>query len=614
MEIKYLPFSLINTFLSRLQNKNKMKTLNTQPLITLSRFILLTSFVLLSYFSYAQIKPKGDTLPENSTMTVEKSVQAVNILGDSIDQQIIRGNYQYYRLNYADVKREKKERISKRNRRWVFNRIKNCRVKRLERKLSSPKTKSIDKTNEEINKLINKMVAYENASTQYSYDLVSDSTTKLIQSLDQVIMLEIVLRAVEDHDVNDDSLGIGMNSVMKVKLKKAISCQMDILVKKDYTWYNYATDKKQMINAVNISTANDLFTPVGLSEFAGIRAKENAKFFLQGNDDRDYTGGVLFEVATNYLKIRRQRPVKSYQTLFWGGDFYSPYFRDTVNKFPRSNSFNTQDRPFASFQYFGYSTHCLSRNNNIRWDISMAFGKVGGKRGQALQTVLHQDISYSPRPMGWDAQISNGGRFGFSAQYKPEYIIRWLSCGNANVSAMQRAFFTSVTSDLSFGTFMTYAAIGLQFSNKNFASTNSNNAILRNQHTIHRSPSLWFPFLMWNLRVNYRRVAHNTMLEGYGLFKTTELAWNDSTVTKDPLTPYSHYFLNKQQVNRNVCTIELTISKQARYFTFFYRLSAISPETKLGKIGINYPDRNTEFDLTGRWHHWATLGVCFRVQ
>lgn len=120
---------------------------------------------------------------------------------------------------------------------------------------------------------------------------------------------------------------------------------------------------------------------------------------------------MLIEIGTDFFAFLRKRATKSYQTLLYGFDVYTPYFKDSTI-FSADTSFNTKDRPHASFQYVGWSKKGLSRNGKYKWASTIKFGKIGGKAGAKFQNALHQDISYSPRPKGWDAQIANGGRIG----------------------------------------------------------------------------------------------------------------------------------------------------------------------------------------------------------
>lgn len=567
----------------------------------MSNRICLSLIVLFLFLFTFRLQGQTENISVLSTAD-SALLKSFDSLCVAIQQSIDSGEYAYYRLNSAENVQKRIE---------EFGQKQNVLFRKMRLDYLNRKLKSVTETNRIVGNVIDVLIRLENSSGEYSYDRLSNTSTGIIQSISQINMLEILLRSVEDHEVNDVQPGKGMSSVLKQKLIRAISLQINVLAQKEYVWYNYATDKKQAFLAFNVSTANDLFTPVGLGEqFGLVHPNPNQKFFFQSNDDRDYTGGVCLEVATHYLKMRRTRPVKSYQTIFWGGDFYSPYFRDTANKFPRPDSYNTLDRPFASFQYLGYSTHCLSRNNELRWDWSFAFGKIGGKRGQVLQSVLHQDVSYSPRPMGWDAQIANGGRLGFSIQYKPEY--QFFTHSRMYHNPKQRHLYISAIADLMFGTFMTYGSGGFQLANKDFKSVNTSNAVQRNSHTIKREKKLKFPYLYWNLRISYRRLVHNSMLEGYGVTYTTEpKPWEQTR--RDPLTPYSLYFLKSEEVIRDLCLIDLTVSKQARYFTFFYRFSMISPETTFGDIGIKVPGTNENFNISGRWHHWATIGVCFRA-
>jgi len=279
---------------------------------------------------------------------------------------------------------------------------------------------------------------------------------------------------------------------------------------------------------------------------------------------------------------------------------YTPYFRDK-NLFATDTSFNVNDRPHATFQYFGWSRKALSFDSKKRWQVSLKVGKIGGGAGAKFQNVLHQDISYSPRPRGWGAQVANGGRIGFSIEYKWEK--QW---GDHRSKVLPSFFF-----DAKLGTYMTTAGAGLQLSNRTFAKSNPNFITLYKRRTIESVSSLIRHRLMYNLAFSAYGIKHNTMLEGYGLFSTNE-------DKNDRFTPRSLYILKSDDVKRITMLANVSLSYSTKYITYFYNWKLFSPETKKGKIGIPSPwsgpnGEHAEMDVSKRWHHFAEIGVSFNI-
>ena len=424
---------------------------------------------------------------------------------------------------------------------------------------------------------------------------VSTATRYAISVMDGGYELALARRSIlENNDLSD---------WMRNKLKMAISERMAIYAQENYPVYAYPSDKRQAAKFVSIRSGNDLFTVAGLASFA-MPADEyirDGNLLFQRNDDRDYTGSFLVEIGTDYLSLLKRKPVNSYQTFLYGFDVYTPYFRNAA-KFPNPDSYNVQDRPHASFQYFGWTRNSLSRINNIRSTLGIKAGKIGGSAGAKFQTALHQDISYSPRPRGWDAQIANGGRVGISFEYKRERQWHLNKKKKLGVNSIGN-FFLSGLMEGKIGTYMTYGAAGLSLSNKGFQQNNTNFIGVYDRTSTH---DLFWHHFMYRVSFTSYAMIHNTMLEGYGIVNTSE----DKS---DPLTPKSVYTLRGDQVRPYFHMLNITLSYSTRYATYFYNWKSISPETNLGDIGIPSPASGLSMDISNRWHHFAELGVAFRI-
>jgi hypothetical protein len=152
------------------------------------------------------------------------------------------------------------------------------------------------------------------------------------------------------------------------------------------------------------------------------------------------------------------------------------------------------------------------------------------------------------------------------------------------------------------GTYMTNGTFGFRLSNKSFGQKDMNFISLRPQ----QSNKKFSDRILAEICLSTTGVLHNTMLEGYGIVNTTEHI-------RDTLTPVSRYFLKPEQVHRLLVTLNTTLSYTTRFATFFYNWFAFSPETKLGKIGINSPITGVEMDISKRWHRFAEVGLIFNV-
>lgn len=438
---------------------------------------------------------------------------------------------------------------------------------------------------------------YETEAKTFYESAISPDTRALIASIKEPYLLIQLERSIKE--TMNEPFGDGNNHYQfKEKILNAISYELSLEMKNTLPYYSYSLKRKKLLKFISIRSGNDLFTPAGLISQAypdRYYVPDNLWYF-QRNDDRDYTGSFLLEIGTDYLNVLRRRPILSYQTFLYGFDVYTPYFRNKTI-FENDTSFNPYDRPHASFQYVGWSKKCLSKFGKFRWETTVKFGRIGGKMGENFQNVLHQDVSYSPRPRGWGAQIARGGRLGISYEAKQEY--QWYlvkhepeSFGNLNISG---------SLEEKIGTYMTTAGLGVQLDNKTFAQTNPNFISHRTRQGVKNRLDHFY------YRVGFSAVyvLHNTMLEGYGIFKSKE-------DKNDAYTPKSIYYLKDPQVRRLTYVLTIGLSYTTRFATLFYNWKSYSPETYLAGIGILSPG-GKEMNISKRWHHFAEIGLTFNI-
>ncbi len=428
------------------------------------------------------------------------------------------------------------------------------------------------------------------SNTQSLISLLKESPSNLQEKTDDLYVLVQLERAL-----NEDTV---ISFHLKEKLINAVSKEMVLFADNEYPYYTYNTKNKKIIKFISIRSGNDLFTLAGLFSVTLQPANKyvnDGNIIFQRNDDRDYTGSVLIEVGSDYFNTRRRRPLKTYQTVLYGFDVYTPYFSDTL-KFANDTAFNILDRPHASFQYFGWSKKGISRGNTYRWATIIKVGRIGGDIGGKFQNVVHQDVSNSPRPRGWAAQIANGGRLGISLEFEQGFLQRQIMTG------FTKNLWVSAFAEEKIGSYMSNASLGLRLSNKSFRQNNHNFINHRKKQIVNS----WLEHFMYAVSFSSTYVQHNTMLEGYGFFNSIE-------EDNDALTPESKYFLRRDQVRRFTYLLNVTISYTARYGTFFYNWKSISPETYLSNIGVPSLASGNEMNIGNRWHHFAELGITFNL-
>lgn len=435
---------------------------------------------------------------------------------------------------------------------------------------------------------------------------ISEKTRSLIAGVFRNENDDIYILVQVDRTLAENQL---ISNHLKDKLRDEIGNTIKSLGKLTYPSYSYASKKKSLIKFIQVSTGNDLFTLAGLWSTLVLPEDKDVKdgrTLFQRNDDRSYTGSMLIEVGTDYLNTRRRRSLKTYQTAMYGFEVFTPYFKSD-SLFGTDTSFNPLDQPHGSFEFFGWSKKGLSRANKLRWAIALKFGKIGGGIGAKFQNSLHQDISYSPRPRGWGAQIANGGRLGISIEYNIDFfqyqLFKFKTNGCDDKNSHFGNTFINLLGEGRVGTYMTDLTAGLRLSNKSFGQNNHNLINHRTRQTV----CGFFNHLMYEVSWKSTLVAHNTMLEGYGIFQTREK-------DNDFLTPGSRYYLSSSQVKRLRHTLDITFSYTSRFATFFYKWRSFSPDTKLKGIGIPSKVSGNELTLENRWHHFANIGVIFLVE
>jgi len=369
------------------------------------------------------------------------------------------------------------------------------------------------------------------------------------------------------------------------KLIHAISIQMQTVASNTLPLYNYPTTEKVKFKGLQIESSNDLLAP------------------FQKNNDMDYTGSLKVGIITDMLKLDLFKPTQSYQLITYGGEVYTPYFKD-ANIFVANDTFNPFDRPHGSFQYIGLENHGIAEDFKGRWLTNVRVGIIGGRFGYNFQYYLHKDLSISPAPVGWDAQIGFPGRIALQGNFKYERLL----CGDQCTAQSDEKFriVPSISGEIAVGHFMSYAEFGLNFSRHNFAEKNQVGVISKSFQT---KRTQFIKKIQWYADYNlfFRGVLHNSMLEGYGVFRSSE-------INNIGFAEKSKYILESERIRRLVIFSNLKFGIQLSRFNLFYELSIKSPEYKSeGLIKTYNKGKEVLIDPNFRWHHYASVGLAITL-
>lgn len=404
----------------------------------------------------------------------------------------------------------------------------------------------------------------------------------------------------------------------KRKIIPEIMHQTESLLEKMYPMYGYGYDKKRLIRLFSLNSGNDLFGIIGAFGFLVKDKSKNeigeklglAKYIgpLTANNDREYTGSLNAEIATDFFDLKRKFPVLHYQTIGWGFDVWTPNFRDPI--FNTDSTFSKFDRPHGAFGFVSYNRYCLSKSTNHRWANRIKIGRIGGSIGEKFQTTLHQDLSNSKTPRGWDVQIANGRRLGVSLETNHDWQ-DFFQKSNVNKKIH---YFGTLGAKL--GNYMTNASAGIGISNKRFDQNNHHNLNIRSKYTVKG-----LEYFTYNFSYNIIGVVHNSMLEGFGYFAQLE----NSVGNQDDVANKSKYYFNKKgedypgRINRITQNFKIGLSYQTTFATIFYNWFAFSPEYRINENEISKermkanPKIPWSTNLSKKWHQFAQIGINFKI-
>jgi hypothetical protein len=443
-------------------------------------------------------------------------------------------------------------------------------------------------------------------------------------------MINEISRLRFSKDDNDHLLKIS-NLENKIQI---IDRQINLITENHYSQYRHQEGSKKWFKSFHLYHDNDFFL---LPNFT--------------NADRDYTGGFRFELTTDQLKIRlfkwfgNSEKFLSYQSLFIGGEGYTPYIRfteqqliergvlykidpttdyftqeslDSIQQYFRRNQRST-DRPFASFQYIGRGKYRLHNSGLYRTESLFKLGKIGGSVGKNIQAVIHQDITTgSQRVLNWEDQIGSGGRLAFNIEHQIDYSVfsaeRWAIWQNSENIKINKKLFNKIAlnlnvyipNELAIGTVQTHVGTGIGLSNKSFLETSGHNdihGVKLNDLGIKLNKRGFWTKLWYNTHLDfkyrYRYIIHNSLLEGVGFYKPFQDDPEDDEAT-------TVYRLEGQDVTRHLHRLSFQISFKLNKVTLYYKQERfINKEFSVSKT----PEFN-DFE-TSRWYGYGRIGLNF---
>lgn len=437
---------------------------------------------------------------------------------------------------------------------------------------------------------------------------------KLRDLLEMDISKHKHLKAREDYNL----------SIRNLERKRdMVDEHLRLIVRNNYLHYHVQATSKQWIKGIHLYHENDFF------------------LFSPLNADRDYTGGFRLELMTDWFKMRlfksfgNDHKFLSYQSIFIGGEGYTPYIRFTeeelkerkipyeinsqtgfftdsslvaIQQYMGSNQEAT-DRPFASFQYIGRAKYRLHHRGFYRMQSLFKLGTVGGNLGNNIQAVIHQDLTTgSQRVLNWDKQIANGGRLAINVEHQLDISLlskhSLLYDAHTASSRTYQKWYEHINVyipvEAAVGTVQTYWGLGLGVSNKSFLRTSGiNDVVLVDYYGMPLLKRMWQNSYV-GISYHYRNVVHNSMLEGVGIFKP----FQDDPLDDEAMTTFA---LREADVNRHLHTLRCQVGIRLRRISLYYRQTRfINREFRVKDAQATYDDFTTP-----RWYGFGTVGVNF---
>lgn len=422
------------------------------------------------------------------------------------------------------------------------------------------------------------------------------------------------------------------------------------MVDDTFHFYTVRDHKRRLITAVEINHGNDFLDVIPMYDGGQtiLREDKSGKFFFGNNHDRDMTGAFRMDIYTDFFQLRfnsiftsfckkawntiarkhhwsrliaDEDPFYTYQHLFVTGFGLTPMLRDTA-VFRTVNSFDPQDRPYASYIGIGVSKNRIHRKGVYRSYQEWSIGKIGSGSPYGIQAALHRDlIDASLNPNGWGAQIAGttspmrkSGRLG--AQYTVRHDLLFVS-SNPNITYFNNKWVPKwlnlyFTGQVNFGCNLTGLDLGIGFTNYLFTDQNGSGLVKKDKQWSSKKwrPSIYGAFY-------FRWVQHNSFLEGFG--------YTNHMYDGDPFTPKDTHVVAHAYVDRFIKIGNFGISFSRGKSNIYFNWNFTSAEINKYVDGENKYPHYFENDFKYKDQHffyrrrqtgvnfWGTIGVVFQL-
>ena len=136
-----------------------------------------------------------------------------------------------------------------------------------------------------------------------------------------------------------------------------------------------------------------------------LNIRDDNDLWASDNHDSYYTHGLRLGLKFfgDPYKKAGDDPLSykdNYGWIILGQDMYTPYSITNPN-------YQTYERPYAAWLYTGIYREVISSDEKYsRFELTV--GTIGpAARGESVQKWVHENISHSPEPAGWDTQIGD---------------------------------------------------------------------------------------------------------------------------------------------------------------------------------------------------------------
>jgi hypothetical protein len=383
------------------------------------------------------------------------------------------------------------------------------------------------------------------------------------------------------------------NYIMLKEKMEVISDRLNEVTKDKYYKFAITDISKEKVKDVGILSQNDFFVLIP---------------FLDFNKDMGYTGGLHLSISTDLFKMRllpyiNGDHILSYQKFGVGFDVFTPYIRDTLQEF-KAISYQ-HDRPFASTFYISRTKYRLHKKGHLRHTGEFGLMIIGGQFGRYFQELLHKDFTVSSiKPVGWDHQISNGGRLGFKIHQKFDFL---LSSKDASIFKKGKCAgmrnlnpYFSLEGQLSHE--LTFLGSSINISSRDFFNASGN-------QTDYKLKKLQKTRLDYSFGAQLSYVIHNSLLGDFGIFNRL----NDDNYDDEYL---STYYLTDDLIVKWIWKLSGQINYHYRNSTLFYSINLQRKEFHERPLSdiVNPEYKNIlEERFNYKYYGWGTIGLVFNI-